>query len=333
MEKLCKRCGEFNRHRKSGGSFICYCWECEKDQCRQSHHERKTYIVESLGNKCSSCGIRDHPCIYDAHHVDQNSKIYHCSKISDPEKLIKELKKCKLLCVRCHRLTKHETEINRENQVWKKCQKCSHEYWHTIRRRHPSLDTTDKRRNKNSENQKKMLQNWKLGQKIHEKHASRKWSFTEWNLYCQDNFNFSNRNANDYERLFNEFSVDALPSSLNGVRTGKHSSNLVNEEDINYIHNICLKCLGDKRKSRKEKMKNQAITYKGGKCYACESIVESEAFDFHHIDSSTKKFKISDNYTFNENLKTELDKCVLLCCYCHRKVHSGVLSVIDPLTF
>ena len=289
--------------------------------------------MEMLGGKCSLCGIEDHPCIYDAHHIDQDSKIYHCSKISDPVKLANELKKCKLLCVRCHRTTKHKTKANRENQVWKKCHKCHMEFWHTTRKRHPSLDTVVKRQDKNVSNQEKMLQNWKRGQKIHKKHVSKKWSFVEWSAYCQDNFDFSSRSANDYERLFSEFSIDALPSSLNGVRTGKYTSNLINEEDINYVHNICVKCLGDKNKSRRERMRDQAIAYKGGTCYSCESIVEPEAFDFHHIDSLTKKFKISGNYTFNENLKTELDKCALLCCYCHRKVHSGVLSIIDPLTF
>ncbi len=284
--------------------------------------------MEILGGKCFLCGIEDHPCIYDAHHIDQDSKIYNCSLLSDKAKLANELQKCKLLCVRCHRLTKHKTKVSRENQVWKKCHKCRQEFWHTIRKRHPSLDTVVKRQKSNSGNQNKMLQNWKLGRRIHKKHASKKWSGAEWNTCCQGNFGFSSRNANDYERLFGEFPIDALPSSLNGVRTGKHSSNLVNEEDTNYIHNICVKCLGDKSKSRRERMRDQAIAYKGGACCACESIVEPEAFDFHHNNSSTKKFKISGNYTFNENLKTELDKCILLCCYCHRKIHSGVLSLL-----
>lgn len=305
----------------------------KKKKSRQVHRDRKNYIVELLGSKCSLCGIKDHPCIYDTHHKNQSSKTYNCSTILDKLKLAQELSKCELLCIRCHRLVQHERQSNGKNRVWKECQKCNQNFWHEIKKQRRGLDTVISRQNKNIENQKKMLQFWKLGRKICKKHESKKWRAVEWNLYCQNNFNMGDRNAYDYEKLFKKFSTNNLPSSLNGVRTKKYTTNSIDENNTHYVHNMCVKCENNKRRERKNKTKNQAISYLGGKCYACNSTIDSVGFDFHHIDPSLKRFGISTRKLFNDELIRELKKCVLLCCYCHRKVHSGVLSIIDPLTF
>jgi len=47
--------------------------------------------------------------------------------------------------------------------------------------------------------------------------------------------------------------------------------------------------------------------------------------EFHHLDPSIKKFEISraKNKSFND-IKDELDKCVLLCNRCHREVERGI---------
>jgi hypothetical protein len=47
-------------------------------------------------------------------------------------------------------------------------------------------------------------------------------------------------------------------------------------------------------------------------------------FDFHHFNSYTKEFSISQKVTNFEAIKAELDKCSLLCCRCHREVHGGM---------
>lgn len=49
------------------------------------------------------------------------------------------------------------------------------------------------------------------------------------------------------------------------------------------------------------------------------------AFDFHHPDPLEKDFTISEKMTSWKRIKPELDKCVLLCCRCHREVHDGLL--------
>jgi hypothetical protein len=44
--------------------------------------------------------------------------------------------------------------------------------------------------------------------------------------------------------------------------------------------------------------------------------------DFHHLDQSKKDFIISGNYCKSwNNIKQELDKCILLCKNCHNELH------------
>jgi len=64
------------------------------------------------------------------------------------------------------------------------------------------------------------------------------------------------------------------------------------------------------------------IEYKGGKCEHCGYDKCPAAFDFHHLDPSKKDFNLSTlrNYKL-ENIKSELDKCLLLCSNCHRELH------------
>ena len=50
-----------------------------------------------------------------------------------------------------------------------------------------------------------------------------------------------------------------------------------------------------------------------------------ECFDFHHIDPIQKSFNIGNTvkWTSISALKKELEKCIVLCANCHRKLHSG----------
>ena len=71
-----------------------------------------------------------------------------------------------------------------------------------------------------------------------------------------------------------------------------------------------------------------AIEYKGGKCENCGYDNCRKAFEFHHIDPTTKEFTISAGHTRSwDRMKKEIDKCVLLCANCHREVHAGILNI------
>ena len=70
--------------------------------------------------------------------------------------------------------------------------------------------------------------------------------------------------------------------------------------------------------------KKTFIEYKGGECKKCGYNKCQAALSFHHLDKSTKLFEISSNtkifrsiLDINKEIKTELDKCDILCMNCH----------------
>jgi 5-methylcytosine-specific restriction endonuclease McrA len=80
---------------------------------------------------------------------------------------------------------------------------------------------------------------------------------------------------------------------------------------------------------RRRKIKQMSIEYKGGKCQVCGYCKYQGALELHHLDPSTKGFGIGDKgYTRSwEKVKTELDKCILLCANCHREVAAGIVQL------
>lgn len=93
----------------------------------------------------------------------------------------------------------------------------------------------------------------------------------------------------------------------------------------------CKKCVVDAVQKRREKIKLMAIEYKGGKCQntLCGYNKCVAALEFHHVIKEDKEFSISYNGHSRswESVKKELDKCLLLCCNCHREVHAGLLDI------
>ena len=52
------------------------------------------------------------------------------------------------------------------------------------------------------------------------------------------------------------------------------------------------------------------------------------AMDFHHLgDKEETISKLSNRSWRIPRVQAEMDKCVLLCANCHRKVHAGALSL------
>jgi len=80
----------------------------------------------------------------------------------------------------------------------------------------------------------------------------------------------------------------------------------------------CSACVS---KNRRRAIKQKAIEYKGGKCQKCGYNKCAGAMDFHHLDPKAKDFTISGNFGKWENIKNELDKCILLCKNCHSELH------------
>ncbi len=75
-------------------------------------------------------------------------------------------------------------------------------------------------------------------------------------------------------------------------------------------------------KTARQKIKEKAVKYKGGKCEKCGYDKCIWAFDFHHIEPKQKDFNISRySTTCWEKIKKELDKCIIVCSNCHRELH------------
>lgn len=66
-----------------------------------------------------------------------------------------------------------------------------------------------------------------------------------------------------------------------------------------------------------------AVDYKGGNCSICGYANCIGSLQFHHLDPSEKDFNIShDGHTKSwDKIKTELDKCILVCANCHGELH------------
>ena len=93
-------------------------------------------------------------------------------------------------------------------------------------------------------------------------------------------------------------------------------------------HWKCLKCQAEAVQKRRDKLKILAIAYKGGECQCCGYKKFVGALEFHHVNPSEKDFGIAaKGYTRAwEKVKEELDKCVLVCANCHRKIHEGITN-------
>ncbi len=97
---------------------------------------RRKKLLELLGGKCEKCGNNDHS-ILEFDHINPKTKQFDIANAKDfPEKkLIKEVKKCRILCRPCHQIkTRENWEFGgkpaRHGTLWMykkykcRCKKC-----------------------------------------------------------------------------------------------------------------------------------------------------------------------------------------------------------------
>lgn len=69
------------------------------------------------------------------------------------------------------------------------------------------------------------------------------------------------------------------------------------------------------------------IDERGGQCERCGYSKCRAALEWHHRDPSEKEFSIGNRRGKNiEELRTETNKCLLLCANCHREEHAATTS-------
>jgi hypothetical protein len=83
----------------------------------------------------------------------------------------------------------------------------------------------------------------------------------------------------------------------------------------------CNTCRGKKFRQR---LKKELVEKMGGKCFICSYDKCIEALDFHHLDPNKKEMPISTTSSRYLLLK-EVEKCMLVCCRCHREIHAGLI--------
>lgn len=86
------------------------------------------------------------------------------------------------------------------------------------------------------------------------------------------------------------------------------------------------------KRNNNEKLKEASMKYLGGKkCNICGiNCLPICCYDFHH-HKGAKETEISKliqkKKGLDSELKTELDKCVVLCSNCHRQVTAKIITL------
>jgi len=93
---------------------------------------------------------------------------------------------------------------------------------------------------------------------------------------------------------------------------------------------LCLECREKRNKElrlRVRKNKEFVINMIGKKCKRCGLETDNlEVYDFHHTDPNQKDFLMANLFDYSlerimTKLRSEIDKCILLCANCHRIIH------------
>jgi transposase len=97
-------------------------------------------------------------------------------------------------------------------------------------------------------------------------------------------------------------------------------------------HYRCARCNTEAVSARRRRVKELLVAEAGGCCVTCGFDAYAGALQFHHRDPATKAFEVSRQGVTRSlaRLRSEAQKCVLLCANCHAMVEAGLLK-LPPL--
>ena len=82
----------------------------------------------------------------------------------------------------------------------------------------------------------------------------------------------------------------------------------------------------EKKRLKRERNKQIIAEAKMDGCSCCPE-KEPVCLDFHHLNPDEKDQSISHMLEYSVDLlKKEIDKCILVCSNCHRKIHAGLIN-------
>ena len=87
----------------------------------------------------------------------------------------------------------------------------------------------------------------------------------------------------------------------------------------------------DKNTMRRKEIKVFIESFKSDGCARCDE-KDPCCLDFHHMDSSQKEInigEISHRCWSHKRTKEEIQKCIVLCSNCHRKLHNKIKNQMD----
>ena len=83
------------------------------------------------------------------------------------------------------------------------------------------------------------------------------------------------------------------------------------------------------RKRNRKRSEANSLLIEAAKQAGCKLCPEKEhcCLEFHHIDPTNKNFIVSKGRNRTpKQLAAEIEKCVVICSNCHKKLHAGVVS-------
>ena len=103
MIKICSKHGETKHFARPDGAFRC--GKCASHWVIKNRQVKKKKLVEMFGGKCMACGYKKYAGALDFHHTNPKTKGFALSVKGlsySWESLLKEAKKCVLVCKNCH---------------------------------------------------------------------------------------------------------------------------------------------------------------------------------------------------------------------------------------
>lgn len=106
--KVCRLCkikklfSDFYYNRGTKDKCGSWCRQCETKEKTKLRVARKKKLVEYFGGKCLICGYKKYLGAIEFHHKDGH-KEFEIGRYHSFDKLLKEAKKCKMICANCHR--------------------------------------------------------------------------------------------------------------------------------------------------------------------------------------------------------------------------------------
>jgi len=92
-----------------------------------------------------------------------------------------------------------------------------------------------------------------------------------------------------------------------------------------YYHNKEKKKMQNIKDDKKARLRMERLKVNG--CSICGYDKCNRALEFHHINPKDKKFNLNIPSLKHPNkiVVEEVNKCILLCCRCHREIHGKEL--------